>query len=76
MRGRKPDPAAAARGTAHHETKPARLAPLQYSGAIAPAQTSRIPLPKGLPRTKALRTLWQQLLQEIARTELRYGACP
>lgn len=76
MRGRKPDPAAAARGTAHHETKPARPAPLQYSGAIAPAETSRIPLPKGLPRTRALRTLWQQLLQEIARTELRCADLP
>ena len=76
MRGRKPDPAAAARGTSHHASKPAHLAPLEYSGAVAPAQVLQIPLPKGLPRTKALKMLWQQILHEIARTELRAADLP
>jgi hypothetical protein len=76
MRGRKPDPEAPRRGTAHHATKPAALAPLEYSGAIAPAQVGRIALPKGLPRTRALRSLWQEILTEVARSELRRADLP
>ncbi len=47
MRGRKPDPAAAARGTSHHASKPAHLAPLEYSGAVAPAQIITDPAAQG-----------------------------
>ena len=76
MRGRKPDPDAARRGTAHHGAKPAEPLPAEWSGALTPAQAMSLPLPKGLPRTKALRSLWQTLLCEIARTELRAGDLP
>ena len=76
MRGRKPDPDATRRGTAHHGAKPAELLPAEWSGALTSAQARLLPLPKGLPRTKALRSLWQTLLSEIARTELRAGDLP
>ena len=73
MRGRKPDPAAARRGTSHHGAKTAELAPIEYSGAISAGQALALRPPKVLPNTKAARELWQQIVQEVARHELRSG---
>jgi len=73
MKGRKPDPAAARRGTSHHGTKTAELAPIEYSGAISARQALALRLPQALPHTKAVRELWQQIVLEVARHELRAG---
>ena len=63
------------RGTAHAK-KPAELTPPGYGGVISPAEALRIPLPSGMPRSKAAKTLWQTLLAEVARSELRPGDVP
>jgi phage terminase small subunit len=73
MRGRKPDPAAARRGTSHHGAKTAALAPIQCSGAISAREALALQPPQVLPHTKAVRELWQQIIQEVARHELRCG---
>lgn len=75
MRGRKPDPRAARRGTAHHR-KATDIVPAQLSGAIPPERISELPAPRQLPRTKAVRQMWQSILCEIARHELRSGDLP
>lgn len=73
MRGRKPDPAAVRLGTSHHGAKTAELAPLEYSGAISTSQALALRPPQVLPHTKVVRELWQQIVQEVARHELRRG---
>ena len=75
MKGRKPSAAAARRGTAN-ERKPTAIAPLEYSGAIAAPHAALVPLPRQLPRTKAVKALWCTILQEVARHELRDGDLP
>lgn len=77
MKGRKPDPKAARRGTSHHGVvKRETPAPAPYSGAIVPQDALRIPPPRQLPRTKAVKELWAAILQEVARHELRVGDLP
>lgn len=71
MKGRLPD----CRGSGHVR-KPAELMPVGYGGIISVADVSRIPLPRGLPRTKAAKTVWQTMLTEVARSELRPGDLP
>jgi P27 family predicted phage terminase small subunit len=75
MKGRKPDPGAAKRGTAH-EHKPTEIAPVEFSGAIAVGQVIEVPVPRALPKTKAVRQLWYTILGEVARHELRVGDLP
>lgn len=75
MKGRKPDPKAPKRGTAHKRT-PTEIVPIEYSGAIASQNTLEIPLPSSLRKTEANQRLWQTLLQEVARHELRSGDLP
>ena len=75
MRGRKPDPKAKQRGTARHR-KDTEIVPLEYSDAISPAAALQIPPPKVLPATAAVKRLWRDILQEVARHELRVGDLP
>ncbi|MGO8684168.1 MAG: P27 family phage terminase small subunit [Thermoleophilia bacterium] len=70
MRGRKPDPAAVRRGTAHVR-KSMQLLPAGYGGALTVGGCAEIPLPREMPRTKAAKTLWQTMLAAVARSELR-----
>jgi P27 family predicted phage terminase small subunit len=64
MKG-KMDPSSARRGTQRHRKKTVVVAP-EWSGAITPHQATTVPLPKALPRRKAIKDLWQVLLQEIS----------
>jgi P27 family predicted phage terminase small subunit len=75
MRGRKPDPGAARRGTARHR-KTTEITPFEHSGAITPERASELRPPRSVPQTKAVKELWRMLLAEIARHELRAGDLP
>ena len=75
MKGRKPEAAAAKRGTAR-QRKPAELVPVEHPSVISADRTTGIPLPRQLPRTKAVRALWAMLLRECAVHELREGDVP
>lgn len=75
MRGRKPDPKAADRGTARHR-KSTEIAPVEYSGAITSQQAWQLRPPSAVPQTKAVKQLWHTILQEVARHELRAGDMP
>jgi P27 family predicted phage terminase small subunit len=75
VKGRKPDPGAARRGTARHR-KSTDIVPVELSGAIAGEQTALIRPPRTVPQTKAVKELWQVLLGEVARHELRAGDLP
>ena len=70
MRGRKPDPAAVRRGTAHVR-KSTQLLPAGYGGALTVGGCAEISLPREMPHTKAARILWQTMLAAVARSELR-----
>ena len=76
MKGRKPDPEAAAHGTSHHGAKTAVLAPVEYTGAVTVANAAEWPLPAAMPRSKVAKALWQGLVCEVARHELRTGDLP
>ena len=75
MKGRKPDPKAARRGTARHR-KSTEIAPVEISGAIAADTVGAIRPPRSVPQTKVVKELWRVLLAEVARHELRAGDLP
>jgi len=73
MRGRKPDPKAAKRGTAH-DRKKTDIAPAEVSGAVLPESAASIPLPPQIPGNhKRMKALWRILIGEVSRHELRQG---
>ena len=74
MKGRT-DPRAAKRGTAA-KREPTEIAPVEYSGAITVAQAALLPVPRNLPKTKAVRALFRTICCEVARFELREGDLP
>jgi len=49
---------------------------MELSGALTAQQACALPLPRQVPRTQAVKKLWQTILQEVARHELRVGDLP
>ncbi len=75
MKGRT-DPAAHRRGTAGYR-KPTEIVPAEWSGAMTPTEALAVPVPRALPKTKAVKQLWHVLLQEAAYAGgLRQGDLP
>lgn len=75
MKGRKPDAAAAKRGTAR-QRKSVELAPPEHQSVVSAATSATLPPPRQIPRTKAVKALWTMLLREVAVHELREGDLP
>ena len=75
MKGRKPSATAAELGTAHKRPM-AEIAPVEHPSLVTVSRTTDIPLPRQLPRTKAVKALWAMLLREVAVHGMYEGDLP